>query len=119
MVKSPRPNPAFARQFWLACWFALALLSFQTLGHAHRHAHLHDGDMAASTTASTLDSWGHQSGDLYCLLFDQLSQDHAPGGQFLVDCAAAVPLLAAALSWVSSSPAGHWKRGARGPPPAA
>lgn len=114
MTQSHPLKQAPARQFWLACWLALALLSFQTLGHLHRHAHAHGGKVAV--TASATDGWGHQNGDLSCQLFDQLSQDHAPGGQFVVDAVASAPLLAAATPWANCALAGHWKRGARGPP---
>lgn len=114
MTQPQHLKPAQSRQFWLACWLVLALLSFQTLGHLHRHAHAHGGNIAS--TASATDSWGHQSGDLSCQLFDQLSQDHAPGGQFAIDAVASAPLLAAATPWANCSPANHWKRGARGPP---
>lgn len=112
MTQPRHLNPVSVRQFWLACWFALALLSFQTLGHLHRHAHAHGG---AATTAA-LDSWGHQSGDLSCQLFDQLSQDHAPVAPFTADTLVAANLLTAALPWANAASASHWRRGARGPP---
>ncbi|MCV2370995.1 hypothetical protein [Roseateles oligotrophus] len=112
-----------ASKFWLVCWLALALLSFQTLGHLHRHAHAHAASASAAQGASLaalklpgLDGWGHQSGDLSCQLFDQLSQDHAPGGQFSLDIAAESHLQPVATPWVNGCPASHWKRGARGPP---
>jgi hypothetical protein len=119
-----RPQQQTTPKFWLVCWLALALLSFQTLGHLHRQAHAHA--LSGSTTiaakasgasvASSADGWGHQSGDLSCQLFDQLSQDHAPGGQFVLDTAAQVNALPAATPWVNGASANHWKRGARGPP---
>lgn len=115
-----------ARQFWLACWLALALLSFQTLAHLHRHAHAHgsSGQIAALDSMSSvstptllkLDRWGHQQGDLSCQLFDQLGQDHAPVAPCSVDTQAAEPALPAATLWTNGSSPIHWKRGARGPP---
>ncbi|MCV2353833.1 hypothetical protein LNV09_06600 [Paucibacter sp. B2R-40] len=112
----PHHAPTPARQFWLACWLALVLLSFQTLGHLHRHAHAHGGTVGVVKGVSALDGWGHQSGDLSCQLFDQLSQDHATGGQFSLDATAPMHVLPAATPWVNGAPASYWKRGARGPP---
>lgn len=117
-MSQPHPHrlqaQAVRKGAWLL-WLALVLLSFQTLGHLHRHLHA-VGQTSGASVAVAPDGWGHQNGDLSCQLFDQLSQDHAPGAQFAIDAAPAAALLTAASAWVSSSPAGHWKRGARGPP---
>jgi hypothetical protein len=112
---SHRSQAQAARKLGLLLWLAFVLLSFQTLGHLHRHLHA-PGQSSGASVAVAPDGWGHQNGDLSCQLFDQLSQDHALGGQFAVDAVPATPLLAAATAWVSCSAASHWKRGARGPP---
>ena len=118
VMSQPQPHRSQAhaarKGAWLL-WFAFVLLSFQTLGHLHRHIHA-VGQSSGASVAVALEGWGHQSGDLSCQLFDQLSQDHAPGAQLAIDAAPAIPLLPAATAWVSGAAAGHWKRGARGPP---
>jgi hypothetical protein len=121
--KSHRQQVLPARHFWLACWLALALLSFQTIAQLHRHVHGHgqaaasaQGSLTASVQLPALDGWGHQAGDLSCQLFDQLSKDHVPHDLAPLDASTATPLLPQATLWTSCSPPNHWKRGARGPP---
>ncbi|MCV2358724.1 hypothetical protein LNV08_07005 [Paucibacter sp. TC2R-5] len=85
----------------------------------HRHAHSHGvakGTGIFAVKATPVDGWGHQSGDLSCQLFDQLSQDHAPGVQYAVDASVQAHFLPAATPWIDGSSASFWKRGARGPP---
>lgn len=114
-------------------WALLALmLAFQGLGQSHRIVHgagfaralvplsslasVLSSAEAKDGTLAPADGWGHQRGELICLLLDQLNHDHAPLTQpasLLQDLPQAVPSggLVASLHL-----AARWKRAARGPP---
>ena len=61
-------------------------------------------------------SWGHQSGDADCKLFDQLSHELGPGSAITAACAAPVQLATLDAVSIRADTAALWKRGARGPP---
>ena len=105
-------RPQQARQIWLAWLCALCLLGFQGVGHWHRIAHAG----GASSSLDKASSWGHQSGDADCKLFDQLSHELGPGRTAAVLGAAPVQLAAADTVSIRIDTAALWKRGARGPP---
>ena len=128
-TKRQRRQVSLARHFWLACGLALALLSFQTLGHLHRHFHVYghvslnghagptaQASMLAAASLSAQDGWGHQVGDLSCQLFDQLSQDQVPAGLSDFGATAPAPLQPVAALWAQLALQPYWKHGARGPP---
>ncbi|MCV2422975.1 hypothetical protein [Paucibacter sp. DJ2R-2] len=136
------PRPPYSRSSALALrrhatawqvWALLALmLAFQGLGQSHRVLHgagfaralvplsslapvLASAGAKVGTLASA-DGWGHQRGELICLLLDQLSHDHASLTQpvaLLPDLPEVVP---AAAQIASLHLAARWKRAARGPP---
>jgi hypothetical protein len=114
-------------------WALLALmLAFQGLGQSHRIVHgagfaralvplsslapLLAPAEAKDGTVALADGWGHQRGELVCLLLDQLSHDHAP----LTQPVALLPRLPQAVPSVglvaSLHLAARWTRAARGPP---
>ncbi|MCV2366001.1 hypothetical protein LNV23_21385 [Paucibacter sp. DJ1R-11] len=137
---SPRPPSSRSRAVALhrhaAAWRVWALLAlmlaFQGLGQSHRILHgagfaralvplsslapvLASAEAKVGTLVSA-DGWGHQRGELVCLLLDQLSHDHAPLTQpvsLLPDLPQAVPSAGlVALLYLAA----RWKRAARGPP---
>lgn len=114
-------------------WALLALmLAFQGLGQSHRIVHsagfaralvplsslapLLAPAEAKDGTLAPADGWGHQRGELICLLLDQLNHDHAP----LTQPVALMPRLHQVVPSVglvaSLHLAARWKRAARGPP---
>lgn len=114
-------------------WALLALmLAFQGLGQSHRILHgagfaralvplsslapvLAPAEAKGGTLASS-DGWGHQRGELVCLLLDQLSHDHAPLTQ-PVSLLPRLPQVVPSVGLVASLHlAARWKRAARGPP---
>lgn len=107
-------RPQQARQIWLAWLCALCLLGFQGLGHWHRIAHA--GVPGTAASVDKVASWGHQSGDTDCKLFDQLSHDLGPGSAGAVIGVSPVQLAAADTVSIRTDTAALWKRGARGPP---
>ena len=115
MSFAQQPPPRKSSQFWLAWLCALCLLGFQGLGHWHRIAHAAPPTQVAAATAGD-SSWGHQSGDVDCHLFDQLSQDHVLNASGACATSAQVHLSPIAPLRAGADTAVHWKRGARGPP---
>jgi len=135
-LPSPRvtPAPRLPAQAWQV-WLLLAfMLAFQGLGQSHRIAHspgwvravqpagfqglLAPGASLKSKalTVASAEAWGHQRGELVCLLLDQLSHDHAPLASPGLPHMGAVFGAPGQVVAVPLHLAARWKRAARGPP---